>query len=774
MILHYLKTAFRNISKFKNQTLISVLGLAVGFACFSLATLWVRYEMTFDSFHKNAKNLYVIYKPDVSTQNGYSRDGNGDDRLASHLKETFPEITNAIQLRPPNRFEKITIKGVEIPAMILTVDSTFQTMFDVKILEGNRDFLIPGSNKLAITQKTARRLFGNKNPIGEKINDNEEICAIVADMSGRSNYAFNFIKPFVDSGTNSNTIIELLPGTDIETFKKKLSELKIHLWGEFYYDKMIMRPLTKIRYIDPEIIRNVNFQHIVIFSVSGLLIILCSLFNYFTLFVSRFRIRQKELALRVVCGASGGSLLSMLSVEFMLTLLFAVFLGFCLMQGVFKPFTELSDISMNLPAIYKESLLYLSGVIFVSLLAFWLILFIFRQRSLNLSIRRSNKNLSRKISIVVQLVISMGFTFCTLVIMKQMYFLHHTVEIGFSYHNRGAVMIWEPVLSGIGELANHLRQIPEITEVVDADEMSDLFGQGSSSYPSFDSWDDKPFDTEKMSVHLLRVSPEFISFYDLQLVAGEMLTEEDPDSFVLINESAVNAFGWRSSLNKKINDTFTVKGVIRNIYSSEPTIEAKPVIYKKASDDLFGRLPYDSFLRIALFKYREGMWKSCKEKIEQMVRKEYPNVSYIINNTEDQFDDNLKSENALIRLLSFFSATCVLISIFGFVSLVSLACEERRKSIAIRKINGATSGDILALFAKEFLLLIVIGAAIAFSTGYFIMKRWLEQYVKQTTIPAWVYFSILCVMALILVLCVGWQVYKASIENPAKVVNQDN
>jgi ABC-type antimicrobial peptide transport system permease subunit len=115
----------------------------------------------------------------------------------------------------------------------------------------------------------------------------------------------------------------------------------------------------------------------------------------------------------------------------------------------------------------------------------------------------------------------------------------------------------------------------------------------------------------------------------------------------------------------------------------------------------------------------------------------------------------------------------VLICVFGFVSLVSLTCEERRKSIAIRKINGATTGDILSIFAKEYSLLLLIGATIAFSTGFIIMQRWLEHYVKQTSIPVWIYMSILIVMALVIVLCVGWQVYRASIENPAGVVKSE-
>jgi ABC-type antimicrobial peptide transport system permease subunit len=169
------------------------------------------------------------------------------------------------------------------------------------------------------------------------------------------------------------------------------------------------------------------------------------------------------------------------------------------------------------------------------------------------------------------------------------------------------------------------------------------------------------------------------------------------------------------------------------------------------------------------------MWTSCSEKIRQLVEKEHPNVSRYLElyNTEEEYEKFLKSERALIKLLSFVSAICVLICVFGFVSLVSLTCEERRKSIAIRKINGATAGDILSMFAKENFLLLIIGAGIAFPAGYLIMQRWLEHYVKQTSIPAWIYLAIVGVMALVIVLCVGWQVYQSRIENPAEVVKSE-
>ena len=194
--------------KYRSQTLISLIGLAVGFACFALATLWIRYEMTFDNFHKHAKHLYVVYSPDIFSPTGYGR--RSPNQLAAYLKETFPEIADAAPVIPAGRTGTVTVEGVDIPAKFINADSSFLRIFDVKILEGSREFLIVGGNKIAITREKARQFFGDENPIGKTVSS-YEICAVVSDMPKRSNYAFDLIRPFFDISPGSrgeNTIIE--------------------------------------------------------------------------------------------------------------------------------------------------------------------------------------------------------------------------------------------------------------------------------------------------------------------------------------------------------------------------------------------------------------------------------------------------------------------------------------------------------------------------------------------------------------------------------------
>ena len=140
---------------------------------------------------------------------------------------------------------------------------------------------------------------------------------------------------------------------------------------------------------------------------------------------------------------------------------------------------------------------------------------------------------------------------------------------------------------------------------------------------------------------------------------------------------------------------------------------------------------------------------------------------------EDVYNDYLKSEHALLKLLSCVAIVCILIAIFGIFSLITLACEQRRKEIAIRKVNGATLKNILSIFAKEYLILIQLSSLLAFPLGYVIMKSWLQSYVEQTYINAWIYIVILAGTTIVISLCIGWRVWKAARQNPAEVVKTE-
>jgi hypothetical protein len=801
MFRHYLKVSFRNLWKYKSQTLVSVVGLAVGFACFAIATLWIRYEMTYDGFHKNADRLYRVSARDES---------NGDIDgiktvfrvpLPEYLKKTFPEIKNATQLAEIMNYEpeEIEIDNVEVPVKVLHADPFVFDVFDIRTVEGNDEFKIQWSDKVAITQEKARQLFGNENPVGKTVKYSsgyyKTIGAVINGFPKHSNYTFDILT--ITDGNYGNAIVELVPGVDVKAFEKKLYEHKATVtWRRIdgqnideNVEKMRLSPLTSIHYTDPYIKRSVKFQHIIIFALSGSLLILCTLFNYLALFLSRFRIRMKELALRVVCGASNRSLFMLLSVEFLMSLTVSLVLGALIIYVIMPYFMQMSEVHIELSFIYIELLIYIVAVILASLLVFLLTLTIFRRRTLNVAVGRGNRKMFRKASIVVQLTVSIVFAFCTTIILKQMYHLHNTADLGFTFKDRGSISSeWGGFEASVFD--NILKQIPEVTESVVCWSLDDnsLYSTGV-----YYDWIGRPQNVEPISTLVKLVSEKSAKFYEYKLIVGEMLNETDDDKiddrYVLLNESAAKVFGWKDPVGqtfetsyvhpntqKIVKIKYTVKGVIKNVYSDSPTIPVKPVIYRSE-----GKIR----ARSVLFKYKEGTWKTCCEKITRLVKEKYPEVvvnswmseyklrqqaNIQILNMEQEYDKLLKSENVLLKILTLISLVCMFVCVFGFVSMVSLTCEERRKEIAIRKINGATIKDILDIFFKEYVTLLIIGTVIAFPTGHYIMKQWLEQYMIQTGMDVWIHLSILLTLMITIILCVGGKVYRTSRENPAEAI----
>ena len=795
MFTHYLKIAFRNLTKYKTQTIISIIGLAVGFVCFALSALWIRYERSFDTFHPNSQSIYVALNHGASTDFGM-RDGrfmrNVPKGLAAYMRETFPEVKNATAISHPP--QELRVEGVPISHHgRWTVDEAFFEMFNVRVLEGHIDFNRPQSNTVVITAPKARQLFGNENPIGRTITGTERdmfgsttdmeytIVAIVSSWSGPSNFPYDML--FIRSNLSAtewlfgtNVLFQLYRGVNVDAFLERIEnhipQPFIERRGSAFAHAFSAVPLTTLRTNDDFISwGRIRHQYILLFSLAGLLVILCVLFNYFTLFFSRFKIRQKEFALRMVCGATFKSLFSLLATEFLMIMLIASALGLLMTHLFQSGFQELSRVDMNLSAVMGEVSLYFFAIVLLALLVFFLLLFIFKKRSLNASIRKSKNSNARKLSIVLQLIISIVFIFCTSVMIRQLNYLHRADNLGIDFTRTSVFSIQEDA----SVIESKLNQIPEIEQFfVD---IFSFFPRMMLSQMRVDAWDGKDAGSEEVIVlDSFLISEALQEFYSLQLVAGEFLSDGDDMHAVLINETAARAFGWYDPVGKAFSPLawgtgiishYRVKGVIRDIQYS-PTVPVQPAFFYLTHWNLNRSAPSGRTSTPVIIRYQEGQLGIIDNKIREMFDERF--LSGRLGSTTEIHAQLLVSENALLRLLGFVSLICILISVFGFFSLVSLTCEERRKEIAIRKINGATIHDIVGIFFKEYALLLATGALIAFPIGYYIMQRWLEQYVLQTAIPMWIYVAILLALTLVIVSCVGWRVWKASIENPADVI----
>lgn len=787
MIKHCLKIAIRNLVKYKVQSAVSILGLAVGFVCFSLSLYWIHYEMTYDHFRQDADRIYMVRTNDeytegkISTRVPYS--------LAAYLAQHFPDIAVAAPFHLIS--ERISVNDKYQDAVFSSADSAWMNLMDIRIIKGNRNFMLPKDNaEIAITEEAAKKWLRTEDPIGKEVKmlrRTKKICAIVQAENRHTNFPFDFIgNPELGKTwwyITWSILIKVKPDTDIEELESKINanlpaELKqVTLTRKTGIERIILTPLSKLHYAkdfrdDKE--AGITFQYIIYFSIAGILIITCALINYLTLFINRMRVRQREMTLRMIHSANIRSLVSLLTVEFLLLLACAVTTGFLLIEICFPSFIELTGIDTAKSSLYGEAFLFIGLISLIILTAIIGLLYILYHRSLHLSLRyntgRSTGTQLRRGSIVLQLFVCLSFIGCTVLINQQLDYLRHR-DLGLKIKNRGSFSVMGDM--DYTPLIRKIKELPMITEVMQPDYypiVSQLTAIGQ-----FDNWEglDIPIDTP-VPVKLFLGKEDFFRFYDITLLAGEWLDDLSTYEDIIINESLARRMGWspQEAIGKHIIQsyiTYTIVGVVKDCHYGAPTLPIPHTGFLVGEQ--MGLMQRSAGI---LFKYKEGTWNECRKALEHLYQTECsPENILRLNSEEEVYNNYLRSEEMLTRLLSFASLVCILTAMFGIYSLVTLTCEQRRKEIAIRKVNGATVWSILFLFFREYLIMLCIAALFVFPITYVIIKQWILNYVRQVSISPLPFILILIGLALTVIAGISWRVWKAANENPAEVIKNE-
>ena len=789
MIQHYLKVAIRNLLKYKVQTGISMLGLAAGFICFVLSAFWIHYEMTYDQFRKDADRLYL-----VRVNDGFA-EGRITWRvpvpLGAYLQEHFPEIESFAHF---SSYEyRVKVEGRYEQAFLSSADSAWVQMMDVQLVDGNRNFMQQRSKEVAITEETAKAWFGHENPLGKELeirtDDKRTIGAIVRVNNRHTNFPIALMgDPRKDRTWWNQTwmmLVKVKEGTDIPALEAKISE---NLPYELIHpnevrntgiERLYLTPLTELRYAKDfrdQSEGGITFRYIVYFSVTGLLVILCALMNYLTLFINRMQVRKREMKLRLVHGASIQSLVRLLGLEFLLLLMGSFLIGMLGMEILFPAFLELTGTDAGRTSLYGEALLFLILISVLLLSVAIGVIYGIQRRQLqgsgNGESERRFRTWIRKGSIVFQLFICMLFMTGTQWMNRQLDYLRQH-DLGMELHNRGYFALDRT--ENTSPFVEKLKQLPMITEVLPADYRPLVTDIGTSVGQIY-QWEglEQKLDVP-MPINLFVGDETLARFYGLTLLAGEWLNEFSGYGEIVINESLARRMGYtpEEAIGKHLitilqTPNQVIKGVVKDFQYTSPT-EQMPNTGFIIGDEM-GLMLWKNGI---LFRFKEGTWDACRTAIEQLCRKEASDKEITLVNEEESYNKYLQSEAMLARLLAFASLVCMLVAIFGIYSLVTLTCEQRRKEIAIRKVNGATVRNILSLFYREYIVLLLLAALPAFPLAYILVKHWIETYTRQMPIPIAPALGVFLVLLLVVGLSISWRVWRAAHENPAEVIKRE-
>ena len=762
MFYHHLKLAFRNLRKYKTQNIISIIGLAIGFTCFAFSALWIRYEMSYDSFHAKADRIYrvnaAMFKWDTMGSNASVMQFGTPYPMADWLKSNYPEIEEACAIR---------IMQSE-PYLFLFLDHNFCKIFDLSLPE---DMFLKGRTDRPIAVIPELNNEETVKSIKELQNWDVQIQTTIPRWSSNTNIQFNTAIPITfrfdeetlnDWNVNRSFDIYILikNGINLQALEEKLDKITIQGWETPI--SLVLTPLKQLRYKDPtgNLQSEIKFSHIQIFAIAGLLVILCSLFNHLTLYVTRVRMRLRELALCKVNGATDWQIAATLYTDFLLVILLSLVVGFLLLALLLPTFREYANIGNNNVSIYTELLIYAALLIACGFIAGGIPILYFRKQELNDSIKGygspGSQNLFRKGSLLIQLIISLGMIFCAVIFIKQIRFLQHT-DMGIDRRNIASVQArCCPLLPPYAE---KIKQIPGI---IDALPITGNFFRNMSPASGTSSYVDSTGNTVSYTLFFISADARFFGFFGVEIIRGTVFPNEFDNYKFILNETAMKEVGEIRSKSQEF------MGVARDFYLT-PTTKVKPTSISYPD-------PQYKSLRAIAYKYEEGFRRQTQQAITEWLRKEFPESGeFEIEFTymEDVFEEYFKSERALLTLLSVMTLACILIAVFGVYSLASLTCQQRRKEIAIRKVHGAEVSDILYIFFKEYLLLLALAALVAFPAGYLIMKGWVENYVKQTSMDAWLFVVIFLIVFVVIVFSIFSTVWKAAGQNPAEVVKSE-
>ena len=770
MILHYLKSAVRSLMKYKIQTVASMVGLTLGFVCFALSAVWVRYEQTFDSFHRGADRMYLL------DSNSW-RDTGLSHRflLAEELKETFPEVEDAAAYW----YWEISIKlsedaAEEVDLGCIHADSLFVRMFDVRLVRGSWSFLnVP--EEIALTEEGARRLFGTTDVLGRTVycqNKTYCISAVLTGWGQHTNFPFSIMFG-MDQDEKNNTSycdyyisLRLRAGVDTAALVTQMNNRSLKYKVSQRWDGkkslLSLEPLTHCRYTVFQDRQSVSIFYIRLFSALGLLLIVLALVNFFSILVSRMHLRRRELALRIACGSSRVGLTGLFLSELLLILSGAVLLGMILVEAMEKPFCMLSGIEGSIRLSVVICFLLLAAVIFLmtwGITAFYCNRIASRQLQPAAAVRPGRFSF-QKICLGVQFGICALVLFALSFLLLQLRHLTHT-DISFERDGRATIYCYGS--ESLNERIIHeLRRQPYVQEVK---KLYSLLPQRAHAGMAVSSWDGKLDNADPITLNAIPEGQEFIDFYGLRLIAGNTLITQGDTMSVVINETAARMMNMANPVGKKVG-SWLVVGVVRDFHVSAPTVPVEPTVFLGFNGPL-------QMGRDILVHFDESDTDRLKHFVDSLVQSEEPGVFLKITTVREAYEEYLRSERTLQKLLTVVAVACVLITLIGVFAHVSLVCEQRRKEIAIRKVNGATATGIFRSFLKEYFSLLLLACVIAFPLGSVAMQKWVERYVERMVWPWWLYAAILVALGLFVVLCIGRSVWRAARENPAEVIKSE-
>ncbi len=791
MILPRTVQTFRILFRERKMTLINMIGLSISLACTLMMLLWVADELSYDRFHENYKQLYRVEEDQY-----YSGQEPYHVTVTPYVsgpvwKEEIPEITRQCRMAWAGGMlfsygdHKFFEDGV------FAVDSSFFELFGFHLKYGNSAEVLRDPYSMVITEETAKKYFGDGDPVGKSVLVNQEdrftVSGVVERTTRNTVLEFDVLLPwhymttmprYTDSwNTNSiMTYVKLQEGCTDSVVSRKITEVTdLHKEGNTI--DFMVAPLHKIH-----LHSYFGYGHspgavlyVYIFSAIALFVLLIACINFMNLSTARSSIRAKEIGLRKVSGASREQLVRQHLFESFIQVLCAMVLAFLAVLALISPFNLISGKDIEPSELFSAEYILgaLAVLLFTTLLAGSYPALYLSGMKPDAAIRdqadpRKGSGLLRKILVVFQFSLAVLLITGALVASRQLNFMR-SAELGFDKTNLVHIQLRGNLNREYGVLKKEFIRNPDIVSMTASAEPPYRIGSNSSGI----RWEGKDPE-QSLLVSFTGVHDDFTQAMGITIQAGRGFSEEYPGDMVrdtvanfIINRTLAGIIGKEEIVGMELRFlglSGQVVGVMEDFHFQPLGNSIEPMALAPLPAENLQHM----IVRVAPGG-REGALRFMEEKWHELL----PQYPFEYEFVDGVIDDMYRSEERMASLLKIFTLVAMVIASLGLFALASFTAEKRAREIGIRKIMGAMQSRIVLMVIRDFSMYVLISLLIALPAVWFIARWWLNEFSFRITLQADLFLITSLITVLVAVLTVLYHAVRIAGTDPVEALRYE-
>ena len=756
MKLYYFRIAIRSILKNKLYSLINIIGLAAGITSFLLILIYVKYEKSYDSFHKNSNRIYRLRYERSSAEGESVKFASCCPPAALRIRELYPEVETIARIF---RYRATVIFGERKyyeERMYFAEPQIFE-VFDFKLIAGDSAKGISNANCAFISDAYSKKYFGETNPLGRTIIVDKEmsfvITGIFRNIPGNSHLNFDILLswpnlithygPDIESSwgdTGFFTYFILRPDVNPAEFEEKLKTLVERDFGEVLKSYKLtcdlkVQPLTDIHlksHFMQELDVNGNIDTVIFLNIVAFFILIIAWVNYINITTARSLTRATEVGLSKVAGASRGQLIGQFFVETFLVNLTAFITSLVLLLLLFPLFCNLSGISSDY-ALWKEGWFWLtfSALFFLSVLlsgiypVFVLTSFKASEVIKGKYIHSRGGILIRKALVVVQLLMAISLITCTIFVFSQVRFLQNR-DKGISISDILAVRAPRVRDAAFGS------KLLSFREELIKNQIITKFSVGTEVPGRQILWDAggifRVGSDQSKNYQIVGIDYDYLDLLEAKIIAGRSFDRSFSDSSSLIlNEKATKWMGFGSpgeAVNQMVNywgKIYTIVGVVKDYRQQSPKDAFEPHIFRF--------MPHGRDIRgFFIMKIFPGSEKSVLKLVGEKYMEFFPDNPFVYFFLDEYYEQQYKNEKLMGNVFGAFALLSIIVTCLGVFGLTSFLMLQKTKEISMRRVVGSSVLGIILLFSRDFVRITLIAFIIAVPLCYYWLSEWLKTF----------------------------------------------